>query len=613
MNLKILDDFARDEIQPNSTLVLKHLHALEEMVGIDSRSFSVNEFEGDRKTPSDMQEILNYANDYLQQIGFKKIKINTPPKNFVNATPILLAELAVSPSKPTLLFYAHLDKQPYMDDEKFEKWGGIAPTKLTWNQDRTRAYGRGAADDLSGVISIGMAIDATLRAIESDPENLFKDKLQALPCNIKILYETEEECGSHSLEEQISQNQSFFNDVDCVIITDVINPATGYPGLTTSLRGITQLEVSIDANPTASLDSQTALYKLLATLIREDHSLAVDAIDKADILVTQEEQTGFSYVPTTVNFLRTSAGLLPETLLTVPAEVTSILEAQLRKSTINVRPGHRVAGSIIFGSAGARISFNACSDPEALQSKLLEFFKKTNPFNLKITLRRIEANSENTSFDFILTSSTKDPHSGMNGGPFPVAELQLARMIDQLVKNDGSLAPEIQKIFSTSSEKPGMKTQSLFVEKDESAKLFEDSSARAIVEIRLAPGNQEKKSENALKAYLQEKLPKDCMMKIKFDRGATPWITPITHPVFPIALESLEMGYGRTACIYGCGGSIPFVAKLIDAIPGTQPLCLGPYDPDSRMHEPGESLSMADLLGCTKSILHLIARINKAF
>jgi len=165
MNLKILDDFARDEIQPNSTLVLKHLHALEEMVRIDSRSFSVNEFEGDRKTPSDMQEILNYANDYLQQIGFKKIKINTPPESCINATPILLAELAVSPSKPTLLFYAHLDKQPYMDDEKFKKWGGIAPTELTWNSERTRAYGRGAADDQSGVISIGMAIDATLKKI----------------------------------------------------------------------------------------------------------------------------------------------------------------------------------------------------------------------------------------------------------------------------------------------------------------------------------------------------------------------------------------------------------------------------------------------------------------
>ena len=280
--------------------MLKHLRVLKEMVRIDSRSFSVNEFEGDRKTPSDMKEILACASNYLRQIGFKKIKINTPPESCLNATPILLAELVVSSNKPTLLFYAHLDKQPYMDDDKFEKWGGIAPTELTWNQDKTRAYGRGAADDLSGVISIGMAIDALLRAIESDPENLSKNKLQALPCNIKILYETEEECGSHSLAEQISQNQSFFNDVDCVVITDVINPATGYPGLTTSLRGITQLEVSVDASATAKLDAQTALYKLLATLIREDHSLAIDAIAKADIPVTKEEQTGFSYVPTTV-------------------------------------------------------------------------------------------------------------------------------------------------------------------------------------------------------------------------------------------------------------------------------------------------------------------------
>jgi acetylornithine deacetylase/succinyl-diaminopimelate desuccinylase-like protein len=613
MNLKILDDFATNQIQPGSKFVLKHLSVLEEMVSIDSRSFSVNEFEGDRKTPSDMKEILGYASKYLQEIGFKNIKINTPPESCDNATPILLAELVVSSEKPTLLFYAHLDKQPYMDDDKFERWAGIAPTKLTWNQDRTRAYGRGAADDLSGVISIGMAIDAILKAIQSDPENLSKNKLQALPCNIKILYETEEECGSHSLAEQISQNQNFFNDVDCVVITDVINPATGYPGLTTSLRGITQLEVSIDENPTAKLDAQTALYKLLATLIREDHSLAVDSIAKADIPVTKEEKTGFSNVPTTISLLRNSAGLLPETQLTVPANITSILEAQLRKSTINVRPGHRIAGSIIFGRAGARIQFSSCSDPDSLQSKLLEFFKKTNPFHLKITLRKIESGSAGILFDLILTSSTKDPHSGMNGGPSPVAELQLARMIDRLVKNDGSLTSEIEQICRTTSNRPVIKTYSLFVEEDESAKLYQNTEAKAMVEIRLAPGNREKKAEAELKSYLQKKILKEYKIKIKPDRGADPWITPITHPIFPIALEALEMGFDQKPCIFGCGGSIPFVAKLTDAIPGTQPLCIGPYDPESRMHEPGESLSLVDLLGCTKSILHLVARINKAF
>ena len=72
------------------------------------------------------------------------------------------------------------------NDDKFKKWGGVAPTELRWNADRTRAYGRGAADDLSGVVAIGMAIDATLKAIGYDSENPLAEKLQALPCNIKI-------------------------------------------------------------------------------------------------------------------------------------------------------------------------------------------------------------------------------------------------------------------------------------------------------------------------------------------------------------------------------------------------------------------------------------------
>ena len=73
MNPKILDSFATAEIRPDSNLVLKHLHVLEEMVRIDSRSFSVNEFKGDRKFPSDMKEILDCASKYLHEIGFNNI------------------------------------------------------------------------------------------------------------------------------------------------------------------------------------------------------------------------------------------------------------------------------------------------------------------------------------------------------------------------------------------------------------------------------------------------------------------------------------------------------------------------------------------------------------
>ena len=80
MNPKILDNFASTEIRPDSNLVLKHLRVLEDMVRIDSRSFSVNEFKGDRKTPSDMKDVLDCASNYLREIGFKKIKLIPLPK-----------------------------------------------------------------------------------------------------------------------------------------------------------------------------------------------------------------------------------------------------------------------------------------------------------------------------------------------------------------------------------------------------------------------------------------------------------------------------------------------------------------------------------------------------
>ncbi len=91
MNAKELYEIASQKIQPDSDLVNWHLEFLRKMVSIDSRSFNVNEFEGDRTTPTDMKEILACAEDYLRQIGFPWIKINQPPTECPDATPILLA------------------------------------------------------------------------------------------------------------------------------------------------------------------------------------------------------------------------------------------------------------------------------------------------------------------------------------------------------------------------------------------------------------------------------------------------------------------------------------------------------------------------------------------
>jgi acetylornithine deacetylase/succinyl-diaminopimelate desuccinylase-like protein len=599
MDAKELYKTASQKIQPGSSLVDWHLEFLRKMVSIDSRSFNVNEFAGDRTTPTDMKEILACAEDYLRQIGFPWIKINQPSSDYPDATPILLAEIPASQDKPTILFYAHLDKQPYMDDGRFEKWQGVSPTVLHWNENRTRAYGRGAADDLSGVVSIGMTIDA-----------LLKSSPNALPCNIKVIYETEEECGSHSLAEQIRQNQEFFSSVDCVVITDVVNPATGIPALTTSLRGIIQLEATLNAKDEIG-DAQTALYKLLATLIHDDHSLAVEAIAQSDHQETEEETRGYANVPTSIEMLRDAAGLLPETKLTVPNKKEALILAQLRKSVVNVRPGHRVAGSIIFGAAGARLTFSSCKDVDGLKSSLQRLLSQWNPFHLKLILMDLPSQPGAVVFDLLLQSATKDPHSGMQGGPFPVPELQLAKMIDRLVQNDGSLHPDIGACLEGS---PGsMTTQALWVEHEGASRLFDNPTSKAIIEIRLAPGNCDLKATEHLKNHLKKHVVSGFELDINVDKGASPWMTECKHPVFPLVMESLEKGFGQPSCLYGCGGSIPFVAKLLDALGDVQPICLGAYDNDARMHEPGESLSMVDLLGCTRSIIYLIAHAKQAY
>ena len=602
MRSEKISEKACKKIDLDTVFVSEHLKTLEEMVGIDSRSFGVNEFKGDRKVPTDMEEILECAKNYLTKVGLPKVWVNRSDKKHL--FPILMGEIFVAEEKPTLLFYAHLDKQPYMDNEKFEKWGGTPPTELRWNEDKSRAYGRGAADDLSGVVSIGMAIDALTQTIG----DYAKDDSFTLPCNIKVIFETEEESGSHSLIEQIYENKIFFSGIDCVVITDVVNPAQGIPGLTTSLRGIIQMEVSVKKESKNKLiDEQTALYKSLSKLIHDDHSLAIDGISKSDKPVTDNEREGYSFVPTSVRALRQMAGVLPETCLSVPEDIASILIAQLRTSFANARPGHRISGSVILGTAGARLTFPGAKDAINLAKQIDIILQDKNPFKLKLNIDIVSDSPP--VCDLILQSAFKDPHSGVNGGPVPIPEIQLARMIDYLISDDGVLHPGLQK-FSPDDR---VEVQSLFVDQGLNPRLFADTTAKSLVELRLAPGNKDKSAVEKLKKYLLENKVSGFELKITEDKGASPWMTTISHPVFPLMLESLEKGFGRKPCLYGCGGTIPFVEKLMQALGDVQPLCLGAYDPDAKMHEPGESLSMPDLLGCTRSIIHLISRIQEVY
>ena len=612
MNANKLSEKARALVAAKSDLVERHLDFLKRMIAIDSRSFGVGEFQGDRTTPSDMVEILTLAEEYLVSIGFSNIRINQSSEGKQLPNPILMAEIIAGARKPTLLFYAHLDKQPYMDDGRFLRWKGVPPTEARWNENRTRLYGRGAADDLAGVTAIGMTVDALLQTVGFDSTFTSSQSFDRLPCNVKVIYETEEESGSHTLIDQIRQNWKFFADVDCVLITDVINPATGYPGLTTSLRGITQIRVELEAEPGfVGMDSQTALYKLVASLIDDNHYLAVSAIADADTIITDEEAEGYGLVPTTVEALRSGAGILPGVRLIVSEDKSEMIQSQLRRSFVNVRPGNRVSGSIIFGVAGARLTldppagFSRGMFEEALQS----FLNAHNDFQLELIINEVSSWKESILiYDLILRAAIKDPHSGVHGGPFPIAELQLAKMIDRLIRDDGTLHLE-----NGGTEGLQFRFEALHVDPDLTVRTFSECAASAIVEIRLGAGNNENEARLKLKEHLYSMLPSGFQMSLQEEKGASPWITGIKNSAFPAIMDSLEKGYGHKPCLYGCGGSIPFVPKLMDAFGNVPPICLGVYDPDSKMHEPGESLSLSDWLGCARSMIDFAAHSGKTF
>lgn len=154
------------------------------------------------------------------------------------AHPCVAAEwMGAGPGKPTVLIYGHFDVQPVAG----EAWT-TAPHDLVRKGDRV--YGRGSADDMGGWLSHFVAIESWLAEEKS------------LPCNIKLLIEGEEEIGSPNLARFMDAYPDAFAS-DAMVLTDCDNPSTDIPGLTVSLRGLLEIEVSISS---AASDVHSGLW-----------------------------------------------------------------------------------------------------------------------------------------------------------------------------------------------------------------------------------------------------------------------------------------------------------------------------------------------------------------
>jgi acetylornithine deacetylase/succinyl-diaminopimelate desuccinylase-like protein len=245
---------------------------------------------------ADVRRLAERVRDDLAALGFERARVLdvTVPDGAV-ALPAVAAEWTkAGPDKPTVLIYGHLDLQPVGEPE----WS-TAPHLATRRGDRL--YARGAADDMGGWLSHLAAIEAWLA------------ETGGLPCNLKLLIEGEEEIGSPFLERFMDQHPDAF-EADVMVLTDCENPSTDVPGLTVSLRGLLEVELTCEALHAdvhsglwgnMAPDPTMALFQLVARLVDDDGRLKVARVD-----VDAARKAAAKTVPLTTDTIREGAHLL---------------------------------------------------------------------------------------------------------------------------------------------------------------------------------------------------------------------------------------------------------------------------------------------------------------
>src|SRR5579859_903332 len=169
----------------------------------------------------DVQLAAEYAADQLKSIGFANVGLLQ-----TKGHPLVYGEWLNAPGKPTVLIYGHYDVQPV---DPVELWDSppFEPTIRNGN-----LYCRGACDDKGQTMLVFKALDA-LMAVNG-----------ALPVNVRVLIEGEEEAGGESIEHYVKTHPERLG-CDAVLICDTGMPAKDIPALIYGLRGITYTEVEV--------------------------------------------------------------------------------------------------------------------------------------------------------------------------------------------------------------------------------------------------------------------------------------------------------------------------------------------------------------------------------
>lgn len=203
-----------------------------------------------------------------------------------NGNPIVYAERLIGNDRPTVLVYSHYDVMPA---EPLDLWKSD-PFKAEIRDGRL--WARGADDDKGQAMVQAKAFEYLVSQGEMN-------------CNVKFIFEGEEEIGSPSLEAFCQEHKELLKS-DIILVSDTSMIGKDTPSITTGLRGLAYWELEV-TGPNRDLHSGhfggavanpiNTLCKMLAKVVDDKGRITIPGFYDKVLPVPAEEREMIKNIP----------------------------------------------------------------------------------------------------------------------------------------------------------------------------------------------------------------------------------------------------------------------------------------------------------------------------
>jgi len=119
--------------------------------------------------------------------------------------------------------------------------------------------------------------------------------------------------------------------------------------------------------------------------------------------------------------------------------------------------------------------------------------------------------------------------------------------------------------------------------------------ARARLNLRIPPGLDPERAQQALIEHLRSAAPWGTAVDIELEASGAPFRARTDGPAYRALGAAMQDAYGRPMALLGQGGSIPLCNVFADTFPDAEIIMMGVEEPQALIHAPNESVDPTEI------------------